>query len=304
MTCRRPFKGRGGLHSIGRQARARFAPAAGVTLIEMLVVLAILGIVLAGMTTLFVSASNSQIDQSNRSEAQRNARLALDALRREIRCASAVTASSTASLTVMLPGYCQKPVAASAAPFTWCTVGAAPPYALWRYSGSLCSGTGTRRAESLASDSVFTYNRAIAGPVQALPVAGASVTNGFFNPGTYSYDVTAVMSGGAEISGTVRSVTFLTGSPAQITVSWTAYAGAVSYNVYGRDDGSTTPEGLRLLTNTTSTSYVDTGAAFASTASPPLATVGISLALDPTVADTRQRFTLGDDIVLRNSGRR
>ena len=290
--------------------RNRLNPEDGVTITEMLVVLAILGVILAGMTTLFLSATSSQIEQSNRYQAQHNARLALDGLRREIRCAAAVTTVSPNLLTITLPGYCQKPVTGAPAPFTWCTVGASAPYELWRYSGSSCTGTGIRRAESLASNAVFTYNRASAGPVQTTPVAGGWVAGGFFQPeNTYSYDVTALTSAGTEISGSVQSLTIVpmadrSLSPSQITVSWSAYAGAVSYNVYGRDDGATTAEGLRLLTNTTLTSYVDFGAGFASVASPPLGTVGISLVLDLTVADTRQRFTLGDDIVLRNSGRR
>jgi prepilin-type N-terminal cleavage/methylation domain-containing protein len=297
--------------------RRRLVAEHGVTLSEMMVVLVILGIVLAGMTTLFVSASTSHVDQSNRTEAQQNARLALDALRREIRCASAVTASSPSSLTITLPGYCQKPVAVSAAPFTWCAVGGSVPYALWRYAGSSCTGTGTRKAESLASNAVFTYNRATAGPVQATPAAGPSVTNGYFQPGTYSYDVTALV-GGVEISGGIKSVPITTGSPNQITVSWASYPGA-TFKVYGRDDGSTTVEGLRLLTPTPlvagTTSYVDLGCAVpaagcspavvvnSSMASPPLAMVGVSLVFDLTTADTRQRFRLADDIALRNSGR-
>ena len=57
----------------------------------MLVVVAILAIVLGGLTTLFVSALTSQVDQPNRVQAQQNARLALDALRREIHCAKAIT---------------------------------------------------------------------------------------------------------------------------------------------------------------------------------------------------------------------
>lgn len=289
--------------------RNRLNPEDGVTITEMLVVLAILGVILAGMTTLFLSATSSQIEQSNRYQAQHNARLALDALRREIRCAETVPTVTPSSLTITLPGYCQKPAAAAAAPFTWCTVGAAP-YALWRYAGTACSGTGIRRAESLASNAVFAYNRSVAGPTQALPVAGSAVTGGFFQPGTYSYDVTAVI-GGIEVSGSVQSVAVTTPnpsvSPSQITVSWTAPPGVVTgYKVYGRDDGSTTAEGLRLLADlpSSATSYVDVGGGFLSMASPPLGTVGISLVLDLTVADTRQRFTLGDDIVLRNSGRR
>jgi len=302
----------------GPAIHRRFAGERGVTLSEMMVVLVILGIVLAGMTTLFVSASKSHVDQSNRVEAQQNARLALDGLRREIRCASAVTVNSASSLTVTLPGYCQKPVAASEAPFTWCAAGASPPYALWRYAGSACSGTGMRKAKSLASNTIFTYNRATAGPVQmpASPAPGASVTNGYFKPGTYSYDVTAVVAGGVEISGAIKSVSIASGSPNQITVSWGSYPGAVSYNVYGRDDGSTTAEGLRRLASVSTTFYTDLGCAVpadgctppvvvsSSMASPPLGTVGILLAFDVTTADARQRFSLRDDITLRNSGRR
>jgi hypothetical protein len=40
-----------------------------------------------------------------------------------------------------------------------------------------------------------------------------------------------------------------------------------------------------------------------SLASPPLATVSFALILDVTTADGRQRFSLEDDVVLRNSGR-
>lgn len=283
-----------------RAIRRRIARADGVTLTEMLAVLAILGIIVGGMTTLFVSASTSQVDQSNRYQAQHNARLALDALRREIRCASSVTAITPASLTVSLPGYCQKPVAASAATFTWCAVGAAAPYALWRYTGNLCSGTGRRTAESLSLNQVFTYDR---GSIVSPPTLTPSTTGGTLGPGTYAYDVTAVNAAGTEISGTINRIVIATGATNSVTISWSGYTGAVSYNIYGRDDGTRTTEGLRLLTNTASTSHVDTGAAITSTVSPPLGTVSVTLALDLTPVDGKQRFTLADDIVLRNSGR-
>ena len=71
-------------------ARRRLAAEHGYSLSEMLVVLAILGIVLAALTQLFVSASTAQVDMTRRFEAQQNMRLALDKLRREIHCASAV----------------------------------------------------------------------------------------------------------------------------------------------------------------------------------------------------------------------
>ena len=296
----------------------------GVTLTEMLVVLLILAIVLAGMTTLFVSAGTSQIEQTNRVEAQRNARLALDSLRREIRCASAVTTPIAASsITITLPGYCRKPPVAGSAPITWCAVGASQPYALWRYAGAACSGSGVRKADSLVSNSIFTYNRNVAGPVQLTPLAGTSVADGYFKSATYSYAVTAVTSAG-EISGSIAQLTIAAGgaagAPNQITIRWNTYTGALSYNVYGRDDGSTTVEGLRKLNTAPisagATSYIDLGCATPADAcsppvvvssnlnTPPLATVGFSLAFDVTTADGRQRFNLSDDVVLRNSGRR
>ena len=65
-----------------------------------------------------------------------------------------------------------------------------------------------------------------------------------------------MLAGGVEVPGTVASsARSHPGLTNKITVSWSPYTGATSYNVYGRD-GS----GLRLLKNVTSgTSYVDTG---------------------------------------------
>ena len=299
--------------SLGVVIRVRLGQERGVTLTELLVVLVILAIVLAAMTTLFVSAGTSQVEQTNRVDAQQEARVALDALRRELRCASSAVVTSP-SLTVTLPGYCQKPVATSPAQFTWCAVGAAAPYALWRYEGTACSGVGRERADDLVSDSIFSYNRANAGPVQNPLVAGASITDGYFKPGTYSYAVTAVTAAG-EISGAIEKLTITTGTPNEITVSWSPYTGASSYNVYGRDDGTFTNEGLRKLANTTLTTWVDAGCATpaancspavvvnSSLASPPLARVSFAMSFDVTTADGRQRFSLEDDVVLRNSGR-
>src|SRR3954453_14366891 len=81
----------------------------GFTLAEMLVVLAILGVVLAGLTQLFVGATHAQSDQTQRGQAQKAARLALDKLRREIHCADKVSPLSgypASSVTVTLGSWC------------------------------------------------------------------------------------------------------------------------------------------------------------------------------------------------------
>ena len=132
----------------------------GFTLVELLVVLAIVGVILAGITQLLTSALKSQNDQTNRTQAQTDARLGLDKLRREIRCADSLKTSSgypASAITITLGSYC--PTAGGAAAMvTWCTkdkngvsppVTGAQPYTLWRYTGSACSGTGTKWASNL-----------------------------------------------------------------------------------------------------------------------------------------------------------
>jgi prepilin-type N-terminal cleavage/methylation domain-containing protein len=242
----------------------------GFTLTEMLVVLAIAGIVLAGITQLFMSAVWSQKDQTNRTQAQQEARLGLDKLRREIRCASTLTTPSgypASAITITLGSYCPT-AGGAAATVTWCTkdkngatppVPGAQPYTLWRYTGSVCGspGTGTKWASNLVdkADLPSISDGKIFGSAFVLPASLSDSPGGTLAAGTYSYEVTAVLAGGAEVPGTVASRTIAAGK--QITINWSAstYPGATSYNVYGWD-GSV----LRLLKNVTSSfSFVDTG---------------------------------------------
>jgi prepilin-type N-terminal cleavage/methylation domain-containing protein len=79
----------------------------GYTLIELLQVSAILAVVIGALTGVFVSAMNSEIGMNKRYQAQQEARLAVDKMRREIHCASAVTpAGLTNSITITLPSQC------------------------------------------------------------------------------------------------------------------------------------------------------------------------------------------------------
>jgi len=119
----------------------------GYTLVEMLTVLVIMGVVMGGLTTVFVSATNSEADMNNRFQAQLNARLALDKMRREIHCASVATPTGvSSSITITLPSYCKT----GSGSITWCTRSVATNrYALYRVVGSTCTG-GTKWADYLA----------------------------------------------------------------------------------------------------------------------------------------------------------
>jgi prepilin-type N-terminal cleavage/methylation domain-containing protein len=72
----------------------------GYSLVELVTVMAILATILTGVTTVFVSASNSEIHQNHRVQAQLQAGAAFDRLRRDIHCASGGSVSgSTLTLT-------------------------------------------------------------------------------------------------------------------------------------------------------------------------------------------------------------
>jgi prepilin-type N-terminal cleavage/methylation domain-containing protein len=119
----------------------------GYSLVEMLVVMAIMGVVMTSLTTVFVQASNSETDMNNRFQAQLTAKLALDKMRREVHCASVATPTGvSSSVTITLPSYCKT----GSGSITWCTRSVATNrYALYRVVGSTCSG-GIKWADYLA----------------------------------------------------------------------------------------------------------------------------------------------------------
>lgn len=136
-------------------ARVRLSDEGGYSLMELIAVMAILSIVMGAISTMLVEGSTAEIDMNNRFQAQTNARLALDTLRREGHCASLVTTSVATTVTLALPSQC--PTALGQISVTWCTKASGSTYQLWRYEGSDCSGTGVRKAEYLTSSGIFTY---------------------------------------------------------------------------------------------------------------------------------------------------
>lgn len=91
------------LHRLARLLAAE----RGYTLIELLQVTVILSVVMAAITILFVNATNAEVDMSRRFQAQQNARVAVDRMRREIHCASLISpAGTTSSITATLPAQC------------------------------------------------------------------------------------------------------------------------------------------------------------------------------------------------------
>ena len=136
-----------------RRLLRRLGRERGYSLVEMLIVMAILGVVMGSLTTVFVQATNAEQGMNDRFQAQLTARLALDKMRREVHCASVATpAGSASSVTLTLPSYCKT----GSGSITWCTRSVATNrYALYRVVGSTCTG-GIKWADYLVPTSSAT----------------------------------------------------------------------------------------------------------------------------------------------------
>src|SRR5438874_3307107 len=148
----------------------------------MLTVLLILGVVMGGLTTVFVSATSADNDMNNRFRAQQTARLALDKLRREVHCASAATpaGSATPSITLTLPSYCK--TYSGNASVTWCTRSVATnSYALFRVDGATCTGGASpssgQRTSYFSKARLTAFDAADAGMNNAFSVLNLPTNN-------------------------------------------------------------------------------------------------------------------------------
>jgi type II secretory pathway pseudopilin PulG len=159
---------------IGR-IRTRLAGECGYSLVELVTVVAVLGLVMGSLTTVFVSASNGELGMNRRFQAQQNARVAMDKLRQEIHCATSVSPTGpSSSITITIPPQC--PTAGGFSTIRWCAL--APPgapagrYALYRSTDATCTtANGAKWADYLTSTSVFTFTQQSSQSLAALGVA-------------------------------------------------------------------------------------------------------------------------------------
>ena len=119
----------------------------GYSLVELLVTMAILSVVMSGLMALFVQGTNAELDMNRRFQAQTGARVAMDKLRREVHCASAITPSgASSSVALTLAATCPTS-GGSAITARWCALQAPSPaptgqYALYRQTGASCTTGG------------------------------------------------------------------------------------------------------------------------------------------------------------------
>jgi Tfp pilus assembly protein PilW len=121
----------------------------GFTLVELVVVTGILIVVMAGVSSLFLSGLQTSRTTNGILASQTQVHLALDRLEFEARCAStAARISSGAGVTLTLPSQCPH----ATGTITYCVSSGS----LIRYSGSACSGSGQTLVTNITSAHPFS----------------------------------------------------------------------------------------------------------------------------------------------------
>ena len=233
---------------------------------------------------------------NNRFQAQQNARLALDKLRREIHCTSAAAngtngtalaaATAYSSVRFTLPSYCPtNPTVTSATPetryATWCTARLASTgrYQLWRY--------------------VTTTTTATSVPTCGLDVTGATKVQwaDYLTQANAFPDYIAPQGGDpwapttAYTAGQLVRPTDTTTSPYLFRVTTAGTSGAT--------EPTTWPTALNATVTNGSVTFTNIGALTFG-----LGQLSVDLPVDLTPATpTVGRYDLQDNIVLRNTAR-
>jgi prepilin-type N-terminal cleavage/methylation domain-containing protein len=131
----------------------------GYSLVEMITVMAILGVVLGGVVALFTAGIKADSDQNQRFQAQQDTRLALDTMRRDVHPACTISNPAsyntwTSSVTLY---YSTDSCTSGTHSVTWCTAASGTKFVLQRTVATSCTGSLVTIANSLTSGNVFAY---------------------------------------------------------------------------------------------------------------------------------------------------
>ena len=133
----------------------------GYTLVELVAVMTVFFSIVTALVALFTSGARTELDLNRRVEAQQNARIALDKLRRELHCADGITdvggnplpATPVAAIKVSLPSQCPT---AQGVPTTVTYDMASAGEKRWKLRRTK-GGTTVNIADYITSSAVFTY---------------------------------------------------------------------------------------------------------------------------------------------------
>ena len=217
----------------------RLAADDGYTLVELLIVIAILGFILAGIANLLVSGSRAQSDTNARVAAQGSGRMALDRFEFEARCASyAAVINGGAGVTLTMPTQCPH----ATGTISWCVSSGV----LTRYAGSSdCSGTGIRYIDSITTPTPFSLLWGTSNLPRLQIALGINTTNRRSDLVTFNDSIAMrnqVMSLGdpSPITGIVGSSVTITGSNFKPSSALTVTFGSTTATIVSGGTSSST----------------------------------------------------------------
>lgn len=131
----------------------------GYTTIELLIVMAILGVVLGGIVALFTAGINADAAQNQRFQSQQDVQLAMTKLRKDVHSACTISAPATYNTPVSSVTfyYASDSCGSGTHSITWCTAGSGSRYALYRIVATTCTSPTAKFADFLTGGAVFDY---------------------------------------------------------------------------------------------------------------------------------------------------
>jgi prepilin-type N-terminal cleavage/methylation domain-containing protein len=141
-----------------RLTRALLGQECGYSLVELITTMGILGVVMASLGSVMVSATKADFRMNQEFQAQTQARTALDRFRREghAACRAEPTgATNLITLTFLTSGACPT---SGGKQVSWCTVAnGSNRYGLFRAAGATCDGSAVKVADYLTAANAFDY---------------------------------------------------------------------------------------------------------------------------------------------------
>jgi len=128
------------------------------TLVELLTVMALLGIVMTAVIVLYISGVRTQTNLTSKFNAQTMVHVGLDRMRTDVHLACGETAQSPTSVTLSLPASATATTCDGTNLVTWCTSGSGTRYGLYRIPSAAATCTnGEKLGDYLTSGSIFTF---------------------------------------------------------------------------------------------------------------------------------------------------
>ncbi|HZQ81374.1 MAG TPA: prepilin-type N-terminal cleavage/methylation domain-containing protein [Gaiellaceae bacterium] len=151
---------------------------AGFTLIEMIVTMAILSVILGGLTTMFVQGDHAETDLNKRFLAEQQVRMAISTIRTDGHSACSATLTGNSSVLFYYwdssnnqcysadSGWTASNCTSSSyvgACIVWCTRASGSVYQLYRLPNASACGTtgGKQEANYLTTGNIFTYTAGV-----------------------------------------------------------------------------------------------------------------------------------------------